>query len=434
MRLDSWSAESRTASGEVCCVHNDITEGYTAIVRFLTKQPWRKGALYSGQRLWGKHPIALIRFLEVSSCDLRVIPMAETQTEQERPVESPPQPERNGAIPVKDKENEPAPEKNGQRKDNKEADDKSNDREKKPKEPFKWTPLKIWSLVIIGIILIVLGTIYYINASNHATTDDAYTTGHLHYISSRVTGTVIGVLVDDNQSVKQGQVLVQLDPRDYQVKVDQARANYLKTKANDDRIRTVKGDGAISKQDYDLSAAALLVDSATLEDALDQLSYCTICAPSDGYVGNKAVEIGNRVEVGGALLDIVQDDWVLGNYKETQIGHMIPGQRAVINVDAIPDHTFYGWIDSFSPGSGTTFALLPSDNATGNFTKIVQRVPVKIVFDRESTRGYESRLVPGLSVEISVDLKSVPKGQGLPQNQQIHDDQQSHLQTDAAQP
>jgi membrane fusion protein, multidrug efflux system len=350
--------------------------------------------------------------------------MAEIQAEHENRIENPPPRGRNGADQDHDKLNERGAEKN----------DAGKEQEKKQTKPFQWTPLKIVLLVVIAVVLIVLGTIYYINASNHATTDDAYTTGHLHYISSRVTGTVIGVLVDDNQSVKQGQVLVQLDPRDYQVKVDQARANYLKTKANDDRIRTVKGDGAISKQDYDLSAAALLVDSATLEDALDQLSYCTICAPSDGYVGNKAVEIGNRVEVGGALLDIVQDDWVLGNYKETQIGHMIPGQRAVINVDAIPDHTFYGWIDSFSPGSGTTFALLPSDNATGNFTKIVQRVPVKIVFDRESTRGYESRLVPGLSVEISVDLKSVPKGQGLPQNQQIHDDQQSHLQTDAAQP
>ena len=103
-------------------------------------------------------------------------------------------------------------------------------------------------------------------------------------------------------------------------------------------------------------------------------------------------------------------------------------------MDAIPSHKFYGWIDSFSPGSGTVFALLPSDNATGNFTKIVQRVPVKIVFDQESTRDYEGRLVAGLSVEISVDLKSIPKGQALPQNRQIHDDRESHLQTDLKQP
>src|SRR5471030_1093209 len=114
----------------------------------------------------------------------------------------------------------------------------------------------------------------------------------IHNISSRVTGTVIAVLVDDNEFVKRGQVLVQLDPRDYQVKVDEARATYLKTKANDDRIMAVKGDGAISKQDYDQSQASLLVDQATLQDALDQLGYCTICAPTDGYVGNKAVELG----------------------------------------------------------------------------------------------------------------------------------------------
>jgi membrane fusion protein (multidrug efflux system) len=353
--------------------------------------------------------------------------MAETQIEQEVSTESPTPQARSGATPEREKPD-------GKDKESKNTGGNAVDQEKKTRKPFKWTPLKIVSLIVIAVVLIVVGTIYFINSNNHATTDDAYTTGHLHYISSRVAGTVIAVLVDDNQFVKEGQVLVKLDPRDYQVKVDEARANYLKTKANDDRIMVVKGDGAISKQDYDQSQASLLVDQATLQDALDQLSYCTICAPTDGYVGNKAVELGNRVEVGGALLDIVQDDWVLGNYKETQIGHMVPGQRAVINVDAVPDHTFYGWVDSFSPGSGTTFALLPSDNATGNFTKIVQRVPVKIVFDQESTRGYESRLVPGLSVEISVDLKSVPKGQGLPQNQQIHNDQQSHLQTDASQP
>jgi membrane fusion protein (multidrug efflux system) len=149
-------------------------------------------------------------------------------------------------------------------------------------------------------------------------------------------------------------------------------------------------------------------------------------------VGAKAVELGNRVEVGGQLMDVMQDDWVVANFKETQIGPMLPGQRATISVDAIPSHKFYGWIDSFSPGSGTVFALLPSDNATGNFTKIVQRVPVKIVFDPESSRGYEGRLVPGLSVEISVDLSSVPKGKGVPQNQQIQDDQ--HLQKSTTQP
>ena len=353
--------------------------------------------------------------------------MAETQTEQEKPTESPPPEGRNGATPERGKPDETE-------KESKETGDKKVDQEKKPKKPVKWTPLKIALLIVIALALIVVGTIYLIDANNHATTDDAYTTGHIHNISSRVTGTVIAVLVDDNQFVKQGQVLVQLDPRDYQVKVDVARASYIKEKAAYDRQNVVKGDGAISQDVYDQSQASITSDKAALNDALDQLSYCTICAPTDGYIGSKAVELGNRVEVGGQLMDVIQDAWVVANYKETQLGLMLPGQRAAITVDAIPSHKFYSWIDSFSPGSGTVFALLPSDNATGNFTKIVQRVPVKIVFDRESTRGYEGRLVAGLSVEISVDLKSVLKGQAIPQNQQIHDDQKSHLQTDTTQP
>jgi membrane fusion protein, multidrug efflux system len=353
--------------------------------------------------------------------------MAETKTGRKRPTGHPFQQKRNGAPPSHDTTREKG-------KDNQQTNDKRDDHEEKPKKPFKWTPLKVIGLVVIALILIALGTIYYIYASHHATTDDAYTTGHIHNISSRVTGTVIAVLVDDNEFVKQGQVLVKLDPRDYQVKVDQARANYLNAKANDDRIMLVKGNGAISQQDYDQSQAALLVDKATLDDAQDQLSYCTICAPTEGYVGAKAVELGNRIDIGGQLMDVVQDAWAVANYKETQLGPMLPGQRAAITVDAIPGHKFYGWVDSFSPGSGTIFALLPSDNATGNFTKIVQRVPVKVVFDPDSIVGYESRLVAGLSVEISVDLKSVPKGQALPQNQQIQKDQQSHRQANDAQP
>jgi membrane fusion protein, multidrug efflux system len=353
--------------------------------------------------------------------------MAETKTGRKRPTGNSLQQKRNGAPPAHDRTQEKG-------KSNKETDDKADDHEEKPKKPFKWTPLKIIGLVVIALILIVLGTLYYIYSSHHATTDDAYTTGHIHNISSRVTGTVIAVLVDDNEFVKQGQVLVKLDARDYQVNVDQARAGYLNAKANDERILLVKGNGAISQQDYDQSQATLLVDKAKLDDASNQLSYCTICAPTDGYIGAKAVELGNRIDIGGQLMDVVQDAWVVANYKETQLGLMIPGQRAAITVDAIPGHKFYGWVDSFSPGSGTIFALLPSDNATGNFTKIVQRVPVKVVFDRESIVGYKSRLVAGLSVEISVDLKSVPQGQALPQNQQIQKDQPSHRQTNDAQP
>jgi len=349
--------------------------------------------------------------------------MAEIQIERDNRNEQSAQGHRNGGVE--------SPNRSDIKNSNK--NDSKNEPEKKPSKPFRWTPLKIILMGIMSSVLIIFGTIYLIDASHHEATDDAYTTGHVHYISSRVAGTVVDVLVDDNQWVRKGEVLVKLDLRDYQVTLDQARASSGRSTTNDFLLNVQKGNGAISKEEYEQSHATLLVDKASLENASNQLSYCTICAPTDGYIGNKSVETGNRVEVGGALMVVVQDAWVVANFKETQIGQMQPGQLAVINVDAIPKHTFYGWIDSFSPGSGTTFALLPSDNATGNFTKIVQRLPVKIVFDRESTRGYESRIVPGLSTEISVDLKSVKNGQGLPQNQQIHHDQQSHLQTDGVQ-
>jgi membrane fusion protein (multidrug efflux system) len=256
--------------------------------------------------------------------------------------------------------------------------------------------------------VLVAVTAYLIHASHHETTDDAYTTGHVHNISSRVAGTVIEVDVDDNQFVRKGQVLARLDPRDFQVQVDKAQSDYDRAKADFDRVEALRksfnGDVAISKEEYDQMKANLGVTRAALDDALDQLSYCTITAPEDGFVGDKTVETGNRVAVGTVLMSVVQDVWIVANYKETQVGKMKQGQKVSIVVDEISGHAFTGTIDSFSPGSGSVFALLPPENATGNFTKIVQRVPVKIRFDTASIRGYENRLVPGLSAETDVTL------------------------------
>ncbi len=267
---------------------------------------------------------------------------------------------------------------------------------------------KITAGVLGGLLLLTVVTGYLIHASYHETTDDAYTTGNVHNISSRVAGTVIEVSVDDNQFVKKGQVLARLDPRDFQVQVDKAQANYNRARADFDRVDALRsslhGDIAISKQESDQIESNLGVAKAALADAINQLSYCTITAPEDGFIGDKTVQTGNRLAVGTTLMSVVQDVWVIANYKETQVGEMVKGQHVIIHLDEISGHTFTGTIDSFSPGSGSTFALLPPENATGNFTKIVQRVPVKIRFDRESLRGYEDRLVPGLSVEADVTL------------------------------
>ncbi|MBV8887979.1 MAG: HlyD family secretion protein, partial [Chroococcidiopsidaceae cyanobacterium CP_BM_RX_35] len=162
----------------------------------------------------------------------------------------------------------------------------------------------------------------------------------------------------------------------------------------------------VNRAQYQAAVAAIAQSQANLHNTQLQLSYTNIYAPTSGTVGNKSAQVGERVQSGTPLMSITQDDaWIVANFKETQLAKMRIGQPVEIKIDAIPKHNFVGRVDGFSPGSGSAFALLPSDNATGNFTKIVQRVPVKIVFDPNSIRGYESRIVPGLSVEPSVNVK-----------------------------
>jgi membrane fusion protein (multidrug efflux system) len=302
---------------------------------------------------------------------------------------------------------EGSPEKAPGGKDKKEGEKKGQEEKDKgaePKKKFQWTPLKILLIAVVAVVILVVAISYFTYAAHHETTDDAYTTGYVHQISSRVTSNVTELLVQDNEHVVQGQVLLKLDPRDFIVAVARAEANYENAKADYDRVEPLRNDVAISKQDFDQSATNLRVAKANLDDARNQLSYCTVVAPTDGFIGNRTVNTGNRVTVGGALMAVVQDVWIVANYKETQIGKMRRNQVVDITVDAIPGKKFVGHIDSFSPGTGSTFALLPPDNATGNFTKIVQRVPVKIVFDPESIRDFRSRLLPGLSVETSTVL------------------------------
>lgn len=289
--------------------------------------------------------------------------------------------------------------------------------------------------IVLGIIL--LGVfVYWLHARNFESTDDSYTTTHVHEISARVAGTVESVNVDDNEFVKGEQILVVLDQRDFKVAAQQARAQVFQRRATADqaqanqthaqqdydRFTKLGSEKVVSKQDVDNATAALKTangalnaakaDLAAAEAALRnaelQLSYTTIVSPTDGLIGKKTVETGARVQPGQALMAVVEQNvWVLGNFKETQIARMRVGQHVDVKIDAIPDYLFSAHIDSLQPGSGSTFALLPPDNATGNFVKIVQRVPVKIVFD--DVGKYRNRVVPGLSCEPKVDLRTGPK-------------------------
>src|ERR1700723_3817342 len=338
---------------------------------------------------------------------------------------------------------------------------------------------------VIGAVIAVLGLFfgvrYWMYASTHEDTDDAYVTGYTHQISSRVTGTVEQVLVDDNWHVTAGQPLLKLDSRDYEVALTQARASYAQSraqlvqasaqiplveaqlaqaqaqvdssKANSDYLQRTfernnqlfyQGRGVISKQDldtaqsqgeisvatYKANLAALNVASenvkvahaqeeaarAQAEAALAQvknsdlkLSYCTIVAPVSGRIAEKTVQTGNRVSVGQAWIAVVEDDvWILANLKETQLERVRVGQPVEIKIAALPHSRFTGRVDSLQPGTGSNFALLPPDNATGNFIKIVQRVPVKILFDPESIKDVRDKIVPGLSTEPSIAINQKP--------------------------
>jgi membrane fusion protein (multidrug efflux system) len=174
------------------------------------------------------------------------------------------------------------------------------------------------------------------------------------------------------------------------------------------RAKVQASEAAAASAQAQLAAAqaATAVQEAAVRDAERELSYTTLTAPAEGRIGNKSVEVGNRVQVGQTLFALVSREvWIMANFKETQLKKMRAGQPVEITIDALEGRAFSGKVDSISPASGAQFALLPPDNATGNFTKVVQRVPVKIVFDLESIRGIEDRLRPGLSTTVSVRVK-----------------------------
>jgi membrane fusion protein (multidrug efflux system) len=345
-------------------------------------------------------------------------------------------------------------------------------RSEKKNRRLRWI---LWPLALSAVVGAVSLWIYF---SQFESTDDAYITGHEHPVSFRVPGTISEVLIDDNQLMKQGDPIARLDPRDFEVALAQARANYLQAKAqlqqasaqiplvqaqlvqaqaqadaakaNTDYLERTfqrnsqlfyQGRGVISKQDLDNSesqattnvasykaslaavnvakenlqvaqaqqqAAAAQVEAALaqVQNAELQLSYTTVYAPSDGRVSQKTFEVGQHVQAGQAGLAIAEPGvWVVANFKENQLGRIRPGQPVEIHVDAVSNHPFLGTVDSFQSGTGAVYALLPPDNATGNFTKIVQRVPVKIRFEPASIQGYEQLLVPGLSTEPKIRVR-----------------------------
>jgi membrane fusion protein (multidrug efflux system) len=269
------------------------------------------------------------------------------------------------------------------------------------------------ALALMGVIFLVA---YFILNFNLVATDDAYIEGRIHSIASKIPGTVKAVNVEDNRIVRKGDILVEIDPIDYELKVNEAQANLDIRKASfeqasrdNERVDALYKQEVYSKERYEnalttynLAKAQVEAADAQLKIAQRNLEYTKIYAPTDGYVTKKSVEIGNQIQAGQPLMAVIalDDIWVVANYKETQLKNVRAGQRVKIKVDTYPGKIFTGKVDSIMAGTGAAFSLFPPENALGNYVKVVQRVPVKIVFDKTTDNQHVLRI--GMSCVPSI--------------------------------
>ena len=290
-------------------------------------------------------------------------------------------------------------------------------------------------------------------ARSHVSTDNAQVDGHIIPILPKVGGFVAEVRVRDNQDVKAGVTLVVLDDRDFRSRlaqteadlaallatvssrtrvgqaeaaVAQAQANALKAHADLARMEPLALQDIVSAQQLDAARAAAAAADAQLassqaalvgadarvaasraarDQAALQLSYTRITAPATGVVSKKTAEVGQLVQPGQPLMAVVplQDVWVVANLKETETADVTPGDPAEISVDAYPGRRFRGQVESLAPATGAKFSLLPPDNATGNFTKVVQRIPVRVRLAGPADPAHPLR--PGMSAVVTIQTK-----------------------------
>lgn len=367
---------------------------------------------------------------------------------------------------------ENATDKNRQSEEN-----QDNDQQPERKRPGK-KPLIILAVVVV--IMLIVGFWFWFTTRNIETTDDAFTEGDAVTIAPKASGYVVKLLVKDNQRVKKGDLLVEIDPSDnraqreqanaqlglavaqlhqaqaqlalskvqYPAQRDQALADQVKAEANllnaqaDYRRQRGVDPRATSQRNIDSASAQLRSAQAQLQSAKAQvevasqvalqirqqetnvearqqqveqakaqlstadlnLSYTQVRAPYDGFVTKRNVQLGTLVQAGSSLFSLVSPEiWVTANFKESQLQHMNPGDKVEISVDAWPDMKLEGHVDSIQMGSGSRFSTFPSENATGNYVKIVQRVPVKIVIDKGLDPNHPLPL--GLSVEPKVTVE-----------------------------
>jgi len=325
----------------------------------------------------------------------------------------------------------------------------------------KWISLSV--LLVVALVSLAWGYMHWRHIQVFVSTENAYVKGHIYSVSSRVQGTLLTVDVTDNQTVKAGQTIATIDPKDYdaavakaeaslnesaaalaanQATIAQARAQVEALKSQLDlaklereRATALYNRQSVPKQNYDRAVTAEQVAAAQLAAAQKQVaaaeaalgvsakkvetsrasrdeaalkrSYCTVVSPVDGEISKKSAEAGQVVAPGQPLCAVVPLDlkeiWVEANFKETQLRNVRPGQKVKLWADIDKGRTFTGAVESISAGTGAVFSLLPPENATGNWVKVVQRVPVRIKLDEGTDPEHKLRL--GLTVTVEIDTR-----------------------------
>jgi len=306
------------------------------------------------------------------------------------------------------------------------------------------------AVALAAAVAIAIGLVWIFAERPTTSTDDAYVQGDKTIVSPKVRGMVLAVAARENRPVKAGELLATIDPEEYDLKVAQARGDLMAAQASEQAARAglarldaeeKLAEGAVNsaeslagpkgaadpllRQAFETAHGQALVAARTrgeiegaraeavaaeyrarteLDAALLQKSETQVVAPASGTVADIEANVGAMVQPGVTLMTIVGEakPIITANFKETQIGRMRPGQPATVKIDALPGRVFTGHVDSLAPGSGSQFALLPFEPGAGNFTKIVQRVPVRIALDPDQP-GLE-RLRAGLSAEVTVRL------------------------------
>ncbi len=260
---------------------------------------------------------------------------------------------------------------------------------------------------VVAIGTVALGLYWGLYGSRYISTDNAYTATEIAQVTPEVDGTIAAVRVVDTNSVKAGDVLAEIDPRDMQVAYDKAKANFDRAKIDYDRRKALSASGSVSADELTRSENDLALASANFREASLNLERTTIKSPIDGVVAKRQVQLGQRVRAGTPLMVIVplHKLHVDANFKESELEKIQTGQPVRLTSDLYGSRVVYhGVVDGFSGGTGAAFATIPAQNATGNWIKVVQRVPVRISLKPEELA--ENPLSVGVSMRVRVDTRA----------------------------